>query len=136
MSIHQYDEAKDYMVYEYLSRLQDEEREERKMEERILELERQLKEKEDRIKQLECALSVSKKNIFQYVNPSLKLLRYANNMTLEEASQELGITTATLSKLENNTNAPTKAMLALMGKVYNFPDDQIFTVFQPKEKNE
>ena len=100
-------------------------------------LKREIKERDERIRQLELALAVGKQNIFQYCNPSLKLLRIANNMTLEEASKQLDITTATLSKFENGSATPSKAMLVLMGKIYNFPDEHIFTVCEPKgSKNE
>ena len=102
------------------------------MEERILELERQIKEKDDEIIRLKCALVGAKQNIFNITNPSIKVLRLVNNLTLDAAAKELGITTATLYKLEKSEQPPSKAMLALMSVVYKFPMEQIFTPFEPK----
>lgn len=102
------------------------------MEERILELERQIKERDDEIIRLRCALVGAKQNIFNITNPSIKVLRLVNNLTLDAAAEKLGITTTTLAKLEKSEQPPSKAMLALMSVVYNFPMDQIFTPFEPK----
>ena len=71
--------------------------------------------------------------MFQIPNPSLKVLRQLNNMSIEEVAKECGVSKATIYALETYQRPASKAMMNLFAKIYKCNVEDIFTPFKESE---